>query len=212
MEIPWQDLLKIIFAFVAGTLLGFEREYKDKPAGLRTIILITVGASLFSMINLTLDSSSHDRIASTVVTGIGFVGAGVIFKQGVNVHGLTTASTIWVAAAIGMAIGFGQYWHAGTTLILTLIALTILGKVEKNLSTKLQLRDLKFSFDKDTYSLDELEQEFKTRSISFIRYRLYKESNELTAEYKLSLSRDKYKEFFDFLMNNSRLKHFEEMV
>ncbi len=79
MEIPWGDILKIVFAFVAGALLGGEREYHDKPAGMRTIILITVGSALFSLLNLTIDTESPDRIASTIVTGVGFVGAGVIF-------------------------------------------------------------------------------------------------------------------------------------
>lgn len=131
MEIPFQDLLKIVAAFLAGTLLGIERESKDKPAGLRTILLITVGSSLFSMINLTLDGASHYRIASTIVIGVGFVGAGVIFKQGANVRGLTSAANIWVAAAIGMAIGFSQYWHGAATLFLTLLALTYLENSSK---------------------------------------------------------------------------------
>ncbi|WP_018615575.1 MgtC/SapB family protein [Segetibacter koreensis] len=117
MEIPWSEILKIGCAFVAGTLLGIEREYRDKPAGMRTIILITVGAALFSLLNLTINTQSPDRIASNVVTGVGFLGAGVIFKEGMNVYGLTSAATIWVAAAIGMAIGFGNYWIGFVTLI-----------------------------------------------------------------------------------------------
>ncbi|MBA2760532.1 MAG: MgtC/SapB family protein, partial [Segetibacter sp.] len=128
MEIPWNDIIKILVAFAAGTLLGIEREYRDKPAGLRTIILITVGSALFSLLNLTMDTQSRDRIASNVVTGVGFVGAGVIFKEGMNVKGLTSAATIWVAAAIGMAIGFGNYWLGCTTLLLTLTVLTLLSK------------------------------------------------------------------------------------
>ena len=138
-------------------MLGIEREYRDKPAGLRTIILITVGSALFSLLNLTIDTQSPDRIASNVVTGVGFVGAGVIFKEGMNVKGLTSAATIWVAAAIGMAIGFGNYWLGCTTLFLTLIVLTLLSKFEQFLDAKLVAKEFKFCFDKDVYSVNKLE-------------------------------------------------------
>src|SRR4051812_49579445 len=70
MDIPWSEILKIVCAFVAGALLGIEREYSDKPSGMRTIILITVGSALFSLLNLTIHTQSPDRIASTVVTGV----------------------------------------------------------------------------------------------------------------------------------------------
>jgi putative Mg2+ transporter-C (MgtC) family protein len=80
MIIPVEDILKIVEAFIAGALLGIEREYRSKPAGLRTLILITVGSTLFSMLSLSIVSASPDRVASNIVTGVGFVGAGVIFK------------------------------------------------------------------------------------------------------------------------------------
>jgi len=158
MEIPWDDIVKIFVAFVAGTLLGIEREYRDKPAGLRTIILITVGATLFSLLNLTLDTQSPDRIPSNIVTGVGFVGAGVIFKEGMNVKGLTSAATIWVAAAIGMAIGFGNYWIASFTLVLTLIVLTLVSKFEVVLDAKREVREFKIRFNKNDYSIQKLEK------------------------------------------------------
>jgi len=212
MEIPWSDILKIVFAFIAGSLLGMEREYRDKPAGLRTIILITVGAALFSLLNLTIDTASPDRIASNVVTGVGFVGAGVIFKEGLNVHGLTSASTIWVAAAIGMALGFGNYWLAGVTLLLTLTVLTLLSKAEEALDNKQQAKDFKFSFNKDEYSINDLESEFVQRKIIFKRYCLIKNSDEITTGYKLILSKDKFDTFFTFILNNSRFTYFEEVL
>lgn len=173
-------------------MLGIEREYRDKPAGLRTIILITVGAALFSLLNLTIDSVSPDRIASNVVTGVGFVGGGVIFKEGMNVKGLTSAATIWVAAAIGMAIGFGNYWLAGETLFLTLIVLTLLSKFEKMLDAKFEMKELKFAFDKDVYSVEKLENEFSSFKISFTRFRVSKNGNELIAEYRFKLTKEQH--------------------
>ena len=109
MALPTEDLLKILGSFVAGAMLGFERESHNKPAGLRTLILITVGSAIFTILSISLQNSTYDRIASNIVTGVGFVGGGVIFREGTNLKGITTAATIWVAAAIGMAIGFGNY-------------------------------------------------------------------------------------------------------
>lgn len=116
----WNDLLKAILSLFAGFVLGFEREWKDKSAGFKTISIICLGSTLFSLLSFKLgagESEDATRIASYVVSGIGFLGAGVIFKDGVNVNGLTTASIIWMSAAIGMAIGFGVYIIAAIFLL-----------------------------------------------------------------------------------------------
>ena len=85
MEFPWEDIVKILCATIAGAILGVEREYRSKPAGLRTLIMITVGSALyFQYLSISLFSQSPDRIASNIVTGVGFVGGGVIFKEGIK--------------------------------------------------------------------------------------------------------------------------------
>lgn len=108
----WSDLLKAVLSLLAGFVLGFEREWKDKAAGFKTISIICLGSTLFSLLSMKVavgESEDATRIASYVVSGIGFLGAGVIFKDGVTVNGLTTASIIWMSAAVGMAIGFGIF-------------------------------------------------------------------------------------------------------
>ncbi|MFT4094126.1 MAG: MgtC/SapB family protein [Niabella sp.] len=116
------DLYKALIALTAGIILGMERELKDKSAGLKTISVITMGAALFAILSYRMGSAGeYTRIASYVVAGIGFLGAGVIFRDTVNVTGLTTASVIWLASAIGMAIGFGQVFPAFIFLFLSLI-------------------------------------------------------------------------------------------
>lgn len=118
------DIYKALISLVAGLILGFEREMKDKSAGLKTITVICLGSTLFSILSYKLAGTGDPtRIASYVVSGIGFLGAGVIFKEGFNVYGLTTAGIIWIAAAIGLAIGFGEIYIAFTFL---LAALTII--------------------------------------------------------------------------------------
>ncbi|MCD2421294.1 MgtC/SapB family protein [Niabella pedocola] len=117
------DLYKALLALLAGVILGLERELKDKAAGLKTISVICLGSALFSILSLKITGPYADgaRIASYIVSGIGFLGAGVIFKDGANVSGLTTASVIWMAAAVGMSIGFGKIYLAAIFLATCLL-------------------------------------------------------------------------------------------
>jgi putative Mg2+ transporter-C (MgtC) family protein len=109
----WQDLIKLLFAAIAGAVIGFERELHDKPAGFRTMILIAVGAALFTILSIHMvgdsDVADRTRIAAQIVTGVGFLGAGAILHARGGVVGLTTAATIWAVASVGMAFGSGQY-------------------------------------------------------------------------------------------------------
>ena len=119
-------ILKLVLAVVAGSIIGAEREYKSKSVGFRTVILITLGSCLITIISAIMGGEKDPtRIAANIITGIGFLGAGAIFKEGANVKGITTASTIWVASAIGMSIGIGEYEFA--FICLALIMLVLLG-------------------------------------------------------------------------------------
>jgi putative Mg2+ transporter-C (MgtC) family protein len=128
-----EAFLRLALAAVLGGAIGLEREYHHKPAGLRTNMLIALGSALFSILSVELGAGagSPDRIAAQVVTGIGFLGAGAILRSGENIHGLTTAATIWVNAAIGMAAGLGSYVVATGAATLTLIVLAILPYIER---------------------------------------------------------------------------------
>src|SRR5688572_1921 len=114
-------ILKLILAIAIGGIIGAEREYRNKSAGFRTMMLISMGSALFTIISMDIDNTnSPDRIASNIVTGIGFVGAGVIFKGDTGINGITTAATIWVTAALGMGVGAGYEWTAIAGCILLL--------------------------------------------------------------------------------------------
>jgi putative Mg2+ transporter-C (MgtC) family protein len=125
--------LRLALAAGLGGAIGLEREYRQKPAGLRTNMLIALGSALFAILSVELGAGagSPDRIAAQVVTGIGFLGAGAILRSGQNVHGLTTAATIWVNAAIGMAAGLGAYSVAAGGATLTLVVLALLPLIER---------------------------------------------------------------------------------
>ena len=127
-----EALLRLALAAGLGGAIGLEREFRHKPAGLRTNMLIALGSALFSILSIELGAGvgSPDRIAAQVVTGIGFLGAGAILRSGENVHDRTTAATIWVNAAIGMAAGLGSYTVATVAAAITLAVLALLPVME----------------------------------------------------------------------------------
>lgn len=102
-------VIDLFIAIALGTIIGIERESRGKDAGISTNSFVICGAMLFTFMSMTVDPASQSRIAAQVVTGIGFLGAGLILKDGVTVRNLTTAASIWFSGAIGMAIGFGYY-------------------------------------------------------------------------------------------------------
>lgn len=129
-------LLRLIVSLLIGALLGFEREQQQRPAGLRTHMLVTLGATLFSMVSILAAGEDHDRgrIAAQVVTGIGFLGAGTIMRHGSTVKGLTTAASLWTAAALGVAIGFGWYVAGIVAAILAFVVLAFVKHFEDLIS------------------------------------------------------------------------------
>jgi putative Mg2+ transporter-C (MgtC) family protein len=102
-------LIDLLIGVALGTIIGIERELRGKDAGISTHTFVICGAMLFTFMSMTVDPASKSRIAAQVVSGIGFLGAGLILKDGVTVRNLTTAASIWFAGAIGMAIGFGYH-------------------------------------------------------------------------------------------------------
>lgn len=135
-SLSWPEVLgRLALAAALGAILGFERELRDREAGLRTHLLVSLGSALFTIVSAYgfrefLTSGGNvvridpTRIAAQIVTGIGFLGAGAIIRQGLSIRGLTTAATLWVVAAIGLAAGAGYYSAA---LIATAVALVALG-------------------------------------------------------------------------------------
>ena len=132
----WSDVVGIILAVVFGAAIGLEREISGKAAGLRTNVLICLGAAVFTIISKQMAAGQQDsltRIAAGVVTGVGFLGAGAIIRDRVGVHGLTTAATIWLVASIGMACGARFYLLAVITTLIAVVVLMGLGQLEKPL-------------------------------------------------------------------------------
>jgi putative Mg2+ transporter-C (MgtC) family protein len=126
-----EDLIKVLIAVVIGGIIGMEREIHSKAAGLRTITLITVGATLFTILSVKFGDPATSRVAANIITGIGFLGAGVILFAEGKLKGLTTASSIWVAASLGMAVGIGEYVLAMATSIIVIIVLAFFARFDQ---------------------------------------------------------------------------------
>jgi putative Mg2+ transporter-C (MgtC) family protein len=136
-DVDLEIMVRLSFAALLGALIGAERQRRDRTAGLRTYMLVAIGAALFGVISLfgfrpaggpTPDAT---RIAAQVVTGIGFLGAGVVLRDEHGVRGVTTAAGIWAMAAIGLAAGAGMYWTAAFTTVLVLLVLLVLRQIER---------------------------------------------------------------------------------
>ena len=117
--------LRLILAVVFGGLIGLEREVVHRPAGLRTHMLVSLGSALFVLLTLNSIPEGVDKIIAGIATGIGFLGAGTIFKAKSEVHGLTTAASVWVVAAVGLAVGLGYYLMTIIAVVLILIVLQL---------------------------------------------------------------------------------------
>jgi putative Mg2+ transporter-C (MgtC) family protein len=153
------EILKLILSVIIGCVLGLEREVRGKSAGFRTLALICFGATVFTICSYLLGvEANRDRIAANIITGIGFIGAGVIFRNNSSVSGITTAASIWIAAALGMMIGIGEYTLTGISLVLSLFILYILDFVQFWIDDRFQHRDYKILFRKENYTKEMITQ------------------------------------------------------
>lgn len=129
MNIDWffelQVSLKLIIAFAIGAIIGWERERTGHEAGIRTFGLISLGSCAFGLVSIYVGSSDHGRIAAQVVSGIGFVCAGVIFRENGSIKGLTTAATLWCTAAVGLAVAFDMYMISLLSGVIILVFLSL---------------------------------------------------------------------------------------
>jgi putative Mg2+ transporter-C (MgtC) family protein len=162
MVITPEDLLKLVLALVAGGLVGLERELTHKAAGFRTITLICVGATVFTILDYRIaGAAGAGRIAANIVTGIGFLGAGVIMHEANRVKGLTTAASVWVSAALGMGIGSGAYLISFTATALVLVVMRIFARLERSIATRHELRRYQVSLPCDFSKVNQVEERMR---------------------------------------------------
>ena len=170
---PWLEILLALAAIVCGGLIGSERERHDKPAGLRTLILVCLGSAVFTMVSFVFTTSTGDsgRVAAQIVTGIGFLGAGAILHSRTTVSGMTTAASIWMTAAIGITVGAGlPAAGVGLSLLVRVVLAGIRGWEISHLGGMKSVA-VEFAFDPDhgktRLRLEQLRDEFHVSSDIF---------------------------------------------
>lgn len=202
------ELTKLSVALIIGAIIGAEREYRTKSAGFRTVILITVGSTLFTIISNIMTNDA--RVASNIVTGIGFLGAGAIFKEGANVKGLTTATTIWISAAIGMAIGVGQYefaFFAVGIVMLVLLGFGWLPHMIERINTEQVYKITVNEIDVDY--ITELKTIFRGCKVKSKCIKQKKYNNEMHLTYAVKASKKNHQDLTVELFRNEKITAFE---
>ncbi len=176
----WAQIDWIVYrtaaAVLVGMLVGVEREFRDKPAGLRTLILISAGACVFSMVSLQMASPNVDttRIAAGVVTGVGFLGAGSILRSTKAVYGLTTAASIWMVAALGMACGFGKFNIAFIGTLATLLVLVLFQRFGKWIDVSRAIRKYRIATKDPNTRFENLNPFFAEAGLKILRRNCYR--------------------------------------
>jgi putative Mg2+ transporter-C (MgtC) family protein len=204
-----QASLKLGLSLLIGAFIGAEREYKNKAAGLRTLVLICLGSTMFTIISESLGAESETgRIASNIVTGIGFLGAGAIMREGLTVSGLTTASSIWVTAALGMAVGAGEYYLSFLGTVVVLIVLTLFGYVQEMVDKYQKAIQLHIVFSGDPSGRN-LEENMKRHGLKFSRARTIKKEGDAIFRYDVTGPQKKLDAFLTDLNRNRDIKSYE---
>jgi putative Mg2+ transporter-C (MgtC) family protein len=204
------DIIKLGLALLLGAILGIEREYRSKAAGFRTLTLISLGACLFTIISQHLGAPGNpDRIASNIVQGIGFLGAGVIFKDNLSVTGLTTATAIWVASAIGMSAGAGSFMLASFTTLAALIVLGGFELIQQYIDRWHQHRVYKLTYQAGTIDSDALEKDFQQYRIRFFKRKESRDKAEITCWYELYGKVTSFEVLDRCLLEDSRILSFD---
>ncbi|HEY3311687.1 MAG TPA: MgtC/SapB family protein [Anaerolineales bacterium] len=203
-----EALVKLLLAVLIGGLIGMERELHAKAAGLRTITLITVGATLFTMLSLNFQD---DRVIANIVTGVGFLGAGsILFSEG-RVKGLTTASSIWVSAALGMAVGLGEYWLAAISAVIVLIILWIFAQVDRMVDVLgREFRVYDITYIASEHKLEKIEAAMSDCKLHIIRRRRMKlGGNLLQGVWELSGALAQQTKFSDIILADPDVVEFK---
>lgn len=184
--IELRDIFSIVTSIICGGIIGFEREYKNKSTGFRTIMLITLGSTIFTIVSRH-GVGTDDRISANIITGIGFIGAGVIFKDKMSVLGLTTAAVIWTAAAIGMTAGIGYYSLAIAFTVITWIILVLVNKIEMLIGNLKKSKMVNITFnDNDVQQLSIVEERIKELHLHSKRLQVFKADKALCAVLEIS--------------------------
>ena len=204
-----QIILKLLLVITIGGVIGVERELRSKSAGFRTMILICLGSFLYTTFSIVVSEISPDRIASNIVTGIGFLGAGVIFQSDNRVNGITTAATIWAVAALGMGIAMGEYILVSISTALILAALFLLTHLEAAIDKINQSHMYKIVSIYKEDLLKEYEMIFRECRLHYKRIKRTKSGDNIIGIWHVSGKEKNHNEFTKRMLHHPSVKEFE---
>ena len=202
-------LLQLFFVVLVGGLIGAEREFRSKSAGFRTMILICLGAYLFTVFSKFMGGDSMDRIASNIVTGIGFLGAGVIFRSDNRVNGITTAATIWAVAALGMGIADGAYTIVLISTGIIMASLLLLTKLENLMDRVNQSHTYKIVSVYKEDLLKEYERKLEECNLRYKRIKRTKNGDYIIGTWLVHGTEKNHNRFTKQILHDTSVKEFE---
>jgi len=208
MEFYTEDLYKLLFSFVLGAVIGAEREYRSKSAGLRTMILIAIGSTIFTLISIRI-SGDAGRIAANIVTGIGFIGAGIIFRENNRVVGITTAAIVWVTAALGMSIGAGYYIIALYSFLVAGLSLVILTPLQKWIRNKNQIKSYRLMCIYQKKTLKDYEAVFSSFGLTVLGAEQNRSGIHITGSWLLQGSLEMHGRLTEYLLEDKNILEFD---
>lgn len=210
MTILPEDVLKLLLAVLLGGLIGAEREYRDRAAGFRTIILICTGATLFTLFSLKIGGAQDPvRIAASIVSGVGFLGAGAILRGPGRIAGLTTASTIWLAAALGVGIGGGHYLLSSVAAVLALVVLAVFPRIEDWIDNLRHIRTYKVSCPVESTLYAQLEDIIRGCGLHARRGASVKAGGRLTSSWDVWGPPGGHERLMEKLLSHADVREFE---
>lgn len=204
-----EDLIKLGVALLVGGLIGAERERHKKAVGLRTLILISMGSAIFTIMSIRVGAvfgGDHARIAANIVSGIGFLGAGVILEERGRVTGLTTAATTWLVAALGMAAGAGEYVLSGVAAVLAVLVLYPLARFEELLEIGTEERIYEITTEISWEKFKALKTNFKEHGMVVNRYKQEKREKDMVCTFEVMGTTKKHDKLVQKLLTDKDIK------
>lgn len=202
------EIILISISLIVGMIIGAEREYYNKSAGLRTFVLVSFGSCIFTILSAKMGMNSDDRIAANIITGIGFIGGGVIFKDENRISGITTATTIWATASLGMAVGTGYIYLGLFGMVLVILILNSLTYIQSLIDMHHKIRN--YHIITSSYS------ELNYCKELFVKYNLKYEiigenhrENNIDIEWRIVGKNENHKKLVQEIRENSRIIEFE---
>ncbi len=211
MIIITEEFIKIVLALFVGGVIGLEREYREKAAGFRTMILICLGSAIYTIISIRISGPGNDpgRIAAQIVSGIGFLGAGVIMRESGHTVGITTAASIWFVAALGMGLGSGEYLLVGISVLLALAVLILFPRFEAWINIRHIERTYKIRLTLEILKIDKIDTFVRRSGLTVHAFRKTKVDNMAVCTWATSGPTAAHARVVDGLLTDPDVREFD---